>query len=201
MIKLKRIESILKQRKTIIIVEADGQQWLSDGCAFYPVVDLPKLTRDNVFAIFDIPYEKRENYTVAERTVPGFCFESIDPTEKLADRRKTHLLYDGRCLAPVITSQGLLFMDAKYLSPFAGTVDGVEIYERINDAGQSYFAVKSGFLLMGVILPVMVRPEPLLQELGAWSALLKIAIENENERKKDEMRQAGLFDEEGGIDG
>ena len=52
--KLKQIEAILKAEKTIIVSETPSCQWLGNGAAFYPVYNLPKLTQDNIFTMFDI---------------------------------------------------------------------------------------------------------------------------------------------------
>lgn len=52
--KLKQIEAILKAEKTIIVSETSACQWLGNGSAFYPVYNLPKLTKDNIFTMFDI---------------------------------------------------------------------------------------------------------------------------------------------------
>ena len=51
--KLKQIEAILKSEKTIIVSETSSCQWLGNGEVFYPVYNLPKLTKENIFTMFE----------------------------------------------------------------------------------------------------------------------------------------------------
>ena len=61
--KIKRVESILKARKTIITYHtADKCQWIGDGSAFYPIYNLPPLTEENIFVMFDIAESKRDKF-------------------------------------------------------------------------------------------------------------------------------------------
>ena len=197
MLKLKQIESILKNKKTIITTFAGGCQWLSDGSAFYPVSGLPKLDRDNIFTIFDVPVEKRAAFNFQEVTPPAICFENTDAGEQLIGLSDAHIVFEGRTLAPQPTSQGLAFLDVKYLKPFFGVKEGFDIYERINAAGESYFAVKAGFLLLGLIMPVKVSLEKFIGITGAWHNMAALALENEHESKLQEYYQQGLIGSEG----
>ena len=46
--KIKQIESILKAEKTIIVAETAACQWLGNSSAFYPIYNLPKLTKEEI---------------------------------------------------------------------------------------------------------------------------------------------------------
>lgn len=196
MIKLKQIESICKKRKTVITTEAAGSQWIGDGSAFYPVSGLPKLTRENIFTIFDVPWDKRENFFFQETKAPDINFEDADPTEKLAGKGDAYVIYNGLTLCPIAASQGLMLLDAKYLRPFFGTDDGFDVYERINSKGQSYFAIKQGFILLGIILPVKVLWKPFIDTLNNWATWAVISESNEREAQMAQMRQEGILDEQ-----
>lgn len=196
MIKLKQIESICKKRKTVITTEAAGSQWIGDGSAFYPVSGLPKLTRENIFTIFDVPWDKRENFYFDQRELPGINFEDVDPTEKLCGKGDSYVIYNGLTLCPIAASQGLMLLDAKYLKPFYGTDDGFDVYERINSQGVSYFAIKQGFILLGIILPVSIPWKPLINLLRDWHAWACISEANELTARMADMRQEGLLDEQ-----
>lgn len=85
--KLKQIEAILKAEKTIIVSETSACQWLGNGAAFYPVYNLPKLTKDNIFTMFDITEEKRDKFYFEERPLPPHInFEDGDDGEQLLER-------------------------------------------------------------------------------------------------------------------
>lgn len=196
MIKLKQIESICKKRKTVITTVAAGSQWIGDGSSFYPVSELPKLTRENIFTIFDVPWDKRENFFFQEEKAPDINFEDADPAEKLCGKGDAYVIYNGLTLCPIAASQGLMLLDVKYLKPFYGTDDGFDVYERINSQGVSYFAIKQGFILLGIILPVKIQWAPFIAALNNWHAWACISETNERAAQMAEMRQAGLFDEE-----
>ena len=177
--KLKQIESILKSRKTIFIMQSSGGQWLSDGSAMYPVYNLPRLTQDNIYALFDIVGEQQDKYLVEIRELPGFInFTDSDVTGRMLDRASMYLTVDGQMLEPLETSQGLVFIQRKYLKPFTDLADGVELYERTDLNGNIYIAVKSGFLLMGVIMPYRTINAKFIRTLDRWAKLSNVALLN-----------------------
>ena len=152
--KLKQIESILKQEKTIIVAETPYCQWLGNGSAFYPVHGLPKLTKENIFTLFDVAEDKREKFYFEERPLPAFLnFEDSDSTEVMLERGAIAFFAEGRALEPLKTSQGIAFINSRYLKPFSDEVNGYELYERTDENGRIYIAVKAGFILLGVIAP------------------------------------------------
>lgn len=71
--KIKQIEAILKASKTIAVIETPSCQWLSNGFAAYPIYNLPELTEENIFAMFDIPKDKQENSTSIDRKYRRIC--------------------------------------------------------------------------------------------------------------------------------
>lgn len=194
--KLKAIEAILKREKTIIVSNSSKCQWLGNGYAYYPVHDLPELSRDNVFAIFDVPADKRDKYHYVERDLPAnINFEDSDGTESLVGRGDMCIVAEGRLLEPIITSQGLMFMDKRFLNPFSGGENGIELYERTSDLGQIYFVAKTGFLLEGVIMPFDLINSKTIQTFATWHGLSQLSLENKNARI-EHVKQMGLMDKE-----
>jgi hypothetical protein len=106
--KLKQIEAILKAEKTIIVSETAACQWIGNGATFYPVYNLPKLTQNNIFTMFDIAEDKRKNFYFEERALPSyFNFNNIDECEQILDRGAITFNADGRTLEPLKTSRGI----------------------------------------------------------------------------------------------
>ena len=57
-------------------------------------------------------------------------------------------------LVPITTTHGVEFIQRKYLKPFSDADDNMLfIFERKTEAGATYFAVKDGLMLVGIILP------------------------------------------------
>lgn len=153
--KLNAIGSILKAQKSIYICEGAACQWLGDGVALYAVYNLPRLTRENVFTLFDIAEDNRGKFYFHERELPTiYNFNDDDSTEELIGERSLFtIVFNGRNLMPLKTSQGMLYIDKKYLKPFADLPDGFELCTRTTESGEVYIAVKAGLFILGIIMP------------------------------------------------
>lgn len=102
--------------------EGSDCQWLSNGYAAYAVYNLPKLTKDVIFTLFDIPKDKQNGFRITENDslLGGLNFDDVDKYE-------TPLKYVGRqfadgkkTLLPLQGSLGLIVIDTKFLKPFSG---------------------------------------------------------------------------------
>lgn len=111
--KIKSIAAICKKNKNIAIFERysdDGDiltQYIGDGSAVYPVVGLPQLDKESLLTIFDVPEKDRDNYFVKTLGVPaGISFEDTDETERHVEREGISIIYSGRTLKPIRTTEG-----------------------------------------------------------------------------------------------
>ncbi len=84
---------------------------------------------------------------------PSFDLSDSTESDRLVERAQLSIYDSGMKLLPLYTSEGTVFINEKYLSPFADAENGVELYERYT-GGQLLIAVKTGFLLVGLIAPV-----------------------------------------------
>lgn len=102
--KLQKIKSLCIKSAVIRIYEADGCQWLSDGTGVYPVYNLPKMTDEQIYALFDIPKDKKGKVTISRAPLPtnAFNFNDTDPTELLLERMPISVNYLGKTLLPLI---------------------------------------------------------------------------------------------------
>lgn len=196
--KIKKVESILKSSKTIITFKSnDSCQWIGNGAAFYPVNNLPTLTKENIFAMLDIPENKQDKFYFEERELPeALCFEDTDFTERILDRSEYSINTQGRNLEPLKTSEGISFIDKRLLSPFEKEESGYEIYERTSTSGGIYFAIKSGFLLLGVVGSYDLISDNFIEKLEILLSLSRVAWGNKVERIQKLREQSGLSLEE-----
>lgn len=81
----------------------------------------------------------------------------------------------------------VLFIDEKYLAPLENTRDYIEVYERTGEDGRIYFAVKSGFMLLAIVLPYDAINELFVNGLKELSQQCEIALFN----KRTQEKQAG----------
>ncbi len=156
--KIKTIEALCKARGTIYLADAEGVQWISDGVAVYPLYGMPQLDESNIFTMFDIPDEKRGKYMFDDSGRITRTVNLADNTDGERQVQQSDILLHsgGYILMPIKTSKGIVYINKKYLAPFADSENGVMLYERIAPDGTVYIAVKTGFFLSGVIFPVNI---------------------------------------------
>lgn len=174
---IKNIAKLCKERKRICLYEEPrgGCQWIGDGYACYPLFGMPVIDEGTVFAVLDIPEDRRDSYIVTYEAWPEQLNASDDAEEKLLLQTDIGLVFKDKALMPARTSRGLLFYDPKYLNPLKD-LDGFELYEREATGGGLYFAVKTGFLLRGIIMPKLPEPEKLADQMEALVRELRATI-------------------------
>ncbi len=185
--KIKSIASICKNNKTIMLYEGESCQWIGNGAAWYPLYNLPTLSEEHIFTMFDIPDEKKEKYLFQHfDSMPEFCLNDACDNEVQLERADMLICKDGSTYEPLITENGIIFINERYLAPFADCVDGIDLYERKTPSGQQYIAVKEGFLLLGIVLIVDLITEEFIDEI---SAILKYSEIIMNRRESQEVER------------
>lgn len=165
--KLKKIESICKRSKTIVIINDNGIQWIGEYGAFYLIEDMPELASESIFAIFDVQAEQREKWLYNEQAKPKTLILSDHcvTDNEISVLSDYGLIKDGTTLIPVITSQGLKFINKAYLKPF--DKEQITVYERLDSVGKLYFVIKKGLFIKALILPSVFTDNG--ADLKEWS--------------------------------
>ena len=136
-------------------------------------------THKRQYTMFDITEEKRDKFYFEERPLPPHInFEDGDDSEQLLERGAITFYAQGRTLEPLKTSQGIAFINTRYLKPFSDIDAGYELYERTTAQGKPYIAVKSGFMLLGIISPYDLVNETFINNLDEILKLSRIALFN-----------------------
>lgn len=180
--KIKTIEALCKARGTIYLADAEGVQWISDGVAVYPLYGMPQLDESNIFTMFDIPDEKRGKYMFDDSGRIAHTMNLADNTDGERQVQQSDILLQsgGYILMPIKTSKGIVYINKKYLAPFADSENGVMLYERIAPDGTVYIAVKTGFFLSGVISPVNIMNKSFADELLEIATLTAAELKKES---------------------
>lgn len=176
--KIKDIAKICKGNKTIV-TETDkyGTQWIGDGGALYPLLRMPNLDEEGIYAVLDISETQAAGYVYRALTSPGeMCLEDTTQQEIELERGNLTIYYNGRELEPFITSNGLSFIDADYIKPVNGGY--TKIFERYTKDGDLYFAIKDGFMLVAVVMPYKVIDDNFAALLETLAQQSKIALQN-----------------------
>lgn len=177
--KIKSIAAICKAEKTIITASGYSCQWIGNGKAFYPLYNLPPLSKDHIYTMFDVPDDKRDKFYFDNPPLPeNISFENTASYECILARGSLSFSESGRTLLPLKTSLGLVFVNERLLTPFADAADGYDLYERIDSTGKVYIAVKEGFILIGIIFPYDIITDEFINSLRSLLTLAEISQEN-----------------------
>ena len=194
--KIKKVVDICRREGVARIYEdANDTQWLSCGYACYPLYEIPELSEDEFFTIFDFT-EKQRNETIFERAAFPTSLSTSDyyPGEKLCEKLSPNIPFGSRLLIPLETTSGIKFLDSEYLAPFAAVKSGeIEVYERISQKGVPYFAIKTGMCLRAIIMPFNAVNKSFVDNIAKIYSLCKNTLLN---KEAEEACQIGVFDGE-----
>ena len=149
--KLKTIQAIMKQSRLIQLINADtGEQWITDGYAAYPLRGLPEMKLANLQSFFDMT-DKQWDKVSAKFGNIGVCLDDTDDTEKDTEYSPVTITYYGTTFKPIMCGNICYYVQSKYLKPFSEDA----LYTiRTDTAGKPCIAVREGFFLCGIIMPI-----------------------------------------------
>lgn len=162
--KIKKIAQICAGQKTIYVhnQECKGdlvRQWVGDGSAMYPLDGLPYMDDEALLALMDVPIDKRDKWTMRDVGLgSAVSLDDVDPDE--VDVLPYDLtVNNGRTLMPFDGgARGTLWIQQRYLAP-TDDIDIVRYYARPTTGGGRVIAVKSGLVLMSIILPLRMTAD------------------------------------------
>lgn len=198
--KIQRIVALCKSRGQVSVFEDDeGTQWIGDGASLYPLYGLPRFDKDSFCHTYDIAGKQQDK--IAFRYQWGMP-EKIDCSDAAAGEIRTDrvgltdIALSGHVYTPCMTQKGIAFFDRSYLRPLSDEPASLDIYERADEDGEIYFAVKAGFMLKAVILPAKILSRGLVQGLNTLAIHCEDALRFAGERDDRQLNgQSSLFQE------
>ena len=180
---IKRIISLCKKSGTLPLIAHGDVQWLSDGYSIYPLFELPHFDEETICRTFDISEKKAAKMTIRYDAKPPASICLDDEVEGEVPCDFDDELFGG--VIPVQTSQGVMFIRRDHLSPFNDAArDTLQLFERHSANGNTYFAVKVGFMLMGIVLPYNCINDRFVERIERMCEQLKLALFNQKEAEK-----------------
>ena len=174
---IKKIIQLCKSSGIINIYNATDKQYISNGAAIYPLDRCPRFDEDSICAAYDIN-EKQANKMLIQTldALPaGISFDDVDDRENLCEDTGVRLGASGDLM--LVTTQGIKFFPVTCLAPLQD-VHSLEIYERPGGSNGIYFVVKSGFMLLAVVLPASTQLTPTdAEKIETAAALYKKTID------------------------
>ena len=141
----------------------------------------PEFDETSLCAAYDISDEKTQ---ITFDKLPR-CFDFSDDVEKENECPRGSSLFGS--LVPITTSHGIEFIKSKYLAPFADSDDNMlRVYERTNAAGMTYFAIKDGLMLVGLIMPYDCINEAFVKRLKDLAEQCEKTLENKKNASERE---------------
>lgn len=191
--KIKKIVDICRHEGVARISKGvNGTQWLSCGYACYPLYEIPELSEEEFFTIFDFSPKQRED-TLFERTEFPMNLSTRDfyEDEELCERLTPNIPFGSKLLIPFSTLSGIKFLDSEYLAPLADEIKNIEVYERTPRNGEPYFAVKVGMSLRALTMPFNAVNKPFVDNIEKIYSLCKRSLRN---KEAEKASQIGAFD-------
>ena len=171
-------------------------QWLGDGKSAYPLVGLPVMDVENICAMFDITEKKREKLVMRQMDAPDTMnWGDTAPLERQLEVPKLCVRYDGRELLPLETTEGVTFIQEKYLLPLDG-LEYMQLYERRGTDGGLYIVAKIGMILQAVIMPMDLPDKNFMELLNDLTSQCRDAMRR---RALVQRKDAALEQEPGPL--
>lgn len=202
---LKKIISLLNQYKFAAIYDIPRgeytEQWISNGCALYPLEGLPYIEESNLPALLSVPEKdlKKWRFVHYENAPAGYCFDDDDPGERAVKEPPITFGTAGDVIKPLLSGSRVTFIKWEYLLPVNS--DGITMFERETAGGNKYIAVKEGLFIKALIMPYdAFRTEHLTALLEDMARVCRFTLNNrlyEDSRRREAEKnrdQETLFD-------
>lgn len=192
--KLKKIAGLCKASGKIMLYDRqiDGgviSQWIGDGYSVYPLDGLPYMEMEHIVSIFDLSTKQQEEMIFRHEQAPAtVSFDDCADDEIMVEPEIITVIYGGAVLQAICTHDGLCYIQEKYIGPLRGDYKGVEIFRRKSESGMTYFAVKAGLMLVGIIMP----------HTGALNDTFALTLER---MARETRREVGLNEMREVVDG
>lgn len=180
--KIKKIVDMCRREGVVKIYDGeDDTQWISNGYACYPLYDVPELSEDEFFTVFDFSAKQRDETIFQRADLPeSVSFNDVDATERLCEKLTPSIPYGSRLLIPYETVRGIKFLDAEYLDPLIGESGASEVFERVNKKGEPYFAIKVGMCLRAIVTPFNAVNRSFVDNIEKIYSLCRASLDKED---------------------
>ena len=169
--KVQKVINLCKESGALYITEHEGEQWVGNGQAVYPLFGLPKFTPETLCETFGLNEEQQGKMILNEKLVTdygGINFGELDGNEIPAEEVKVAFTYAGAQLIAVKCNGGISFIKKKYLAPFD---EDVQLWRR-NTGSSEYFVVTGGMFIKGIVLPESSMRADIAAEIKEIAAAL-----------------------------
>lgn len=134
-----------------------GQQWIGNGCAFWPV-DGIVLTEESIGAVFDIAPRKLDKLRVMtmgpDYVEPRVTREPMEGQEVTCQEAGALIQRLGVTYLPLYTDEGVMLLDTGHLKPADNTDGFLSCKMRRNETGNVLIACYGNLFVSAIVAPV-----------------------------------------------
>ena len=202
--KIKKIISLCKTAGQLILYSDPERdiQWLSDGRAIYPLIGCPKFDEDSFCNTYEITDSQRKKiaFHIDEPLPLHFNFDDTDDYETETERMPLSVTYSTYDAVALKTQYGIEFINRAHIHPFGDySVRDIIYTLRTDESGNTYFAVKCGFMLIGIVLPLKIIVKSFIDDLKTFERQVEVTFyNNRSDNPQLEMPEVNTDDEEDG---
>lgn len=141
----------------------DGQQWICNGAAAWPVEGIT-ITAGSVPAIFDLSPKQQAEMSIREGEVSDERF-SVTPMEgEEALRELGDVLFHGVIYRALESAAGLILINREWIKPAARATDDLIFTLRAPEGKAPMVAVYADMFCSGLIMPIHQKGVKQIQE-------------------------------------
>lgn len=182
--KIKKILSLCKNAGQLTLYSNPDRdiQWLSDGRAIYPLIGCPKFDEDSFCNTYEITDSQRKKmaFRINEPLPINFNFDDTDDYETETEKMPLTVTYSTYDAVAYKTQCGIEFANRAHMQPF-GDYSGRDIVctLRTDESGVPYFAIKNGFMLIGIVLPLKIICKSFINDLKSFERQVEVTFYND----------------------
>lgn len=185
--KIKKLISLCKHNKFISLMydrERD-QQWLSDGHGIFLLDVMPVIDTQCLCMMYDIDDKQQEKIAMYDKELPEYLIlKDTTEDETEAEMLGLSINLNGGTLVPIMTEEGILYIDRKYFEPLTDNQENTWRFTLRHDSmNRPLIIVKLGLFVIAAVYTFKV-PEMFIEKLETLYKQTALAIENENEHKE-----------------
>lgn len=209
--KISKFVQTVKNTGQCIVIHTNDEIYLSNGYGIYKAAGIPDITgKSQIAAVLDIEPKKLKKIMISEDyyehrdEISGFDFSGgAAPGEIGLEKIDVAAVIDGNIYAAFRAVAGeILFFNEQLLNPIKDVIKDEESYlnyvARPHPDGHKYIAVKDGFEVIAVILPVKVATEKYLSKLREFYTMCRRQYDMDREAQRPDAW--GKDDQEDGTE-
>lgn len=178
--KIKKVVNLCKSSGYMYLYDGEVQM-LGDNNSLYFLDDCPEFSPATLCRAHDISDKQANKIVFRFESCPpsNISVADVVPEETRCEPISIGIAIRSKRYTAYRASQGIAFIDEKYLEPFFSDSDNFDVYERISESGAIYFAVKIGMFLKAIVFPTAkIINKTFLAELDELHSLCEVSFDN-----------------------